>query len=490
MKKNLAVMMALGLVLFMSACEGKKNNNKAGGTSDTTQPVTTITSGPWNPSSSTEATFTFTCSKAPCTFACQLDYGDYLPCVPPKIYSGLSVGEHIVRVRAMDSLGNFDHSPPTYTWLVGDLWLAISTTGAPSARSGASSVWTGSEMIVWGGVNIVNGFEYYFLDGGKYNPVTDAWTPTNTSGAPFNRAFHTVVWTGTSMIVWGGIYNSGSSDINAYLKTGGRYIPASDSWMATSTVKAPAGRFNHSAVWTGTAMIVWGGCYDDIAGDYCLNTGGSYNPSMDIWETWANSAIGTPAARGGHSAVWTGSAMIIWGGFNDAVGAEYNTGAIYHPGTLTWTTISSTGAPSARDKHTAIWTGSEMIVWGGYSHSGDRFFNDGGRYNPAANTWSPVSTANAPSPRWMHSAVLARSQMVVWGGSLFDFAASTSTFYNTGGKYNVAADRWEATNTDGAPSGRELHNAVWTGIYMLIWGGDSFDGDNGDFYNTGGKYGP
>src|SRR5262249_50185544 len=35
-----------------------------------------------------------------------------------------------------------------------------------------------------------------------------------------------------------------------------------------------------------------------------------------------------------------------------------------------------TNAPAARDFHTAVWTGSEMIVWGGYSG----FFNTGGRY--------------------------------------------------------------------------------------------------------------
>src|SRR5947208_13421967 len=30
----------------------------------------------------------------------------------------------------------------------------------------------------------------------------------------------------------------------------------------------------------------------------------------------------------------------------------------------TWTLISTTNAPSARAGHTAVWTGSEMIVWG------------------------------------------------------------------------------------------------------------------------------
>ena len=43
----------------------------------------------------------------------------------------------------------------------------------------------------------------------------DTWTPTNTSDAPSGRNGHTVVWTGTEMIVWGGYGGS-------YFNTGGR----------------------------------------------------------------------------------------------------------------------------------------------------------------------------------------------------------------------------------------------------------------------------
>src|SRR5262249_38719654 len=69
-----------------------------------------------------------------------------------------------------------------------------------------------------------------------------------------------------------------------------------------------------------------------------------------------------------------------------------------------WTgATSTTGAPSARSNHTAVWTGSEMIVWGGGAATSD--FNTGGRYAPATNTWTALPTAGAPSPRWLHTAV-------------------------------------------------------------------------------------
>ena len=31
----------------------------------------------------------------------------------------------------------------------------------------------------------------------------------------------------------------------------------------------------------------------------------------------------------------------------------------------TWTAITTMNAPSARNGHTVTWTGSEMIIWGG-----------------------------------------------------------------------------------------------------------------------------
>ncbi len=56
------------------------------------------------------------------------------------------------------------------------------------------------------------------------------------------------------MIVWGGLDES-----NNHLNTGGRYNPGTDSWVATSTRNAPIGRYGHTAVWSGSEMIVWGG---------------------------------------------------------------------------------------------------------------------------------------------------------------------------------------------------------------------------------------
>jgi N-acetylneuraminic acid mutarotase len=131
-------------------------------------------------------------------------------------------------------------------------------------------------------------------------------------------------------------------------------------------------------------MIVWGG--DNGSGLY-FNTGGRYNPSTDSWT--ATSIVNAPDRRDGHTAVWTGNEMIVWGGYNDDF---LNSGGRYNPSTDTWTATSATSAPDARRYHTAVWTGSEMIIWGG----GEPNLNTGGRYNPITDSWTATSTVPRP----------------------------------------------------------------------------------------------
>src|SRR5437773_1827390 len=101
-------------------------------------------------------------------------------------------------------------------------------------------------------------------------------------------------------------------------------------------------------------------------------------PTPTCDNTWtATSTSNTPLGRSGHTAVWTDSKMIAWGGsFN---GTYLNTGGIYDPDTDSWTVSTTTNAPTGRVAHSAIWTGREMIVWGG-SSNGNNYFNTGARY--------------------------------------------------------------------------------------------------------------
>jgi N-acetylneuraminic acid mutarotase len=267
-------------------------------------------------------------------------------------------------------------------------WAA--TAAPPEARQLHTAVWTGSEMIIWGGQS--NGG---LLDsGGRYTPATDIWIFTNSSGAPTGRSGHTAVWTGTEMIVWGGADQNGPFPVD----TGGKYNPGADSWTPTSTTNAPEGRSGHTALWSGTQMIVWGG--SNLFND--LNTGGRYDPDSDSWT--ATSTTNAPDPRQTHTAVWTGNVMIVWGGFDDFKFVDLNTGGRYNPNTDSWMPTTTTNAPDARSRHTAVSTDSEMIIWGGFNNESFQDLNTGGRYNPDTDTWT-ATNPKAPDPRERHTAL-------------------------------------------------------------------------------------
>ena len=345
---------------------------------------------------------------------------------------------------------------------IGNTWTPTNLTGAPDARVSHTAVWTGSEMIVWGGYACDG--NCVLNTGGRYNPSTDSWTATSTTNAPSGRYYHTAVWTGSEMIVWGGGGGLG-------LNTGGRYNPATDSWTATSTTNVPGARFSHTAVWTGSEMIVWGGSGDTI--NFFFNTGGRYNPSTDSWT--ATSTANAPAPRNAHTAVWSGTQMIVWGG--QVSTGPSNSGGRYNPSTNSWTVTSTASAPEARWFPTAVWTGSEMIVWGGERANNLVPLNTGGRYNPGTNSWRPTSIGNAPDPRSGHTAVWTGSNMIVWGGA-------RNVPFNSGGRYYPDINLWVSTNTTNAPVARSGHTAVWTGSEMVVWGGNTSNG----LVNTGGRY--
>jgi N-acetylneuraminic acid mutarotase len=358
-------------------------------------------------------------------------------------------------LTALNTGGRYD--PDTNTW------VATNSATAPSARAIHTAVWTGTEMIVWGGCPDVAGCIVQgtpFNTGGRYNPTTDSWTATNTTNAPTARAAHTAVWTGTEMIVWGG-----GTSTNIFFNTGGRYTPATDSWMATNTTNAPAARFGHVAVWTGDLMVVWGGS---------SRTGGRYSPATNSWTPTSDEDPNS--IRSNHVAVWTGVEMIVWGG-DDVPNGTVDTGRIYTPATRTWrdTPPSNLGG---RHSLAAVWTGTEMIVWGG--QVGNYIYDTGGRFNPTTNTWTPMTTTNAPEARAWHVAAWSGSEMIIWGGN------GETAYMNTGGRYNPLTNTWTVTSLTNAPSGRYLHAGVWDGDELIVWGGLESIGDT----STGGRYNP
>jgi len=389
-------------------------------------------------------------------------------------------------------------APPT--------WTAPLSATAPQALAGRafhSAIWTGTQMIVWGGQNgndVALGGTI-FGDGAIYTPATNTWTslPASAPNAPSARFNHTAIWTGSRMIIWGGLglgpALTSSSPVT--VNTGASYDPATDTWTALSAVGAPAARYAHTATWTGAEMIVWGGSTTHVLSPGAIGVtprsyqgrlnNARYNPATDTWTAMPVDALGSAnVERMNHTAVWTGTQLIIWGGHGSC--SQLGDGGIYTPATNSWQYLpaGAANAPGPRGQHTALWTGTQMIIWGGGTYPN---YGDGAMYNPSSGLWTYMpgtnygaaynQLPNEPSYRFQHSAVWTGSRMVVWGGARYcggcgasALCSDSSHIKGDGGVFDPVTGSWAYVASGAASSGTRVgHTAVWTGTQMIVWGG-------------------
>lgn len=336
-------------------------------------------------------------------------------------------------------------------------WTPLPLTNVPSGRRGHSMVWTGSLMLIWGGGQ---------SDGGRFDPAANAWSPMTGLTERSARTGASSVWTGKEFIVWGGI-----DDYGAIIQYGQRWF-LNGSWGSITSQGAPTARYGHSVVWTGSRMIIWGG--RNPAG--ALNDGAAYDPETNTWSPLPS--LGAPTARSGHRAVWTGTEMIIWGGAG-ATDTPLQSGKRYRPATNSWHQMSASGAPGGRHRFAFLWTGNEVVLWGGDFRNSEPV--SGGRYYPDTDSWLPVSLTNVPPGRTLPGAVWTGKEAVFWGGG-----DAANGYPSVHGRYHPATDTWSQVSSTGAPGARSGHATVWNGSRMIVWGGEN----GGALFSTGAWYVP
>ncbi|MCR4318356.1 MAG: hypothetical protein NUW37_18595 [Planctomycetes bacterium] len=348
----------------------------------------------------------------------------------------------------------------------GNIYREISTVSSPTDRNSHTIICTGSKVIIWGGYEKPTSSGLSTNTGGVYDISTDSWSAMSTINAPAARYGHSSVWTGSKLIIWGGTDNS-----STYFNNGGIYDPGSNTWSNMSNVGAPTARTDHNAIWDGARMIIWGGSFYS-GGSQRFSDGATYDIASNTWTTI--SSTNAPSARSAAASAWTGTTLFIWGG-QDASYNALNDGGIYNPSTDTWTTISNTNAPAARMLHSIAWTGSRIIIWGG---SGSGYLNNGAIYDPNTNSWTNMSITNAPSSRDSNASVWTGSKFLVYGGH------DTSSYFADGAAYDLVADTWTTFSLSNEPYPAGSQTTVWTGSSLIAWGGSK----GGVLYNTGAMY--
>ena len=315
-----------------------------------------------------------------------------------------------------------------------------------------------------------------------------SWAPIAEAPIP-GRLGHSAVWTGTEVVVWGGDPSSARSD-------GAAYDPASDTWRVLATAPV-GGRYFHVAAWTGMEMLVWGGLDQARNG---LGDGAAYDLATDRWRRLpAAPLVGT----GSQAAVWARDRWIVVDGVPAGAGPVRLGVAAYRPNTDSWSTlpglelpsanaisVTSTGedlvllatafdapargfllrlgepAPAWRSiaepplvglspQGTELWTGTEILVRAYVQGGGDRVV----AYDPNLDRWR----AATPPPAGLGGGPNT------WTGTLAIFGLGTAgtdrlTVYDPG------RDGWLALPRSGAEI-RESATQIWTGDRLIVWDG-------------------
>ena len=222
----------------------------------------------------------------------------------------------------------------------------------------------------------------------------------------------------------------------------------------TKLPRPPEVREGAAFLWTGTEFIAWGGCAPTFS-DACDPTadGFAFDPVNRSWERIPKAPLAATLA----DAIWTGEEAIFLHPVNERLG-----GQAYDPRSGEWREI--TIAPiGIRDGSIEVWTGSELIVWGG-GEPGDPASRRGAAYDPSTDTWRPIP--QAPLGLNLASGMWTGRELLVFG-SLLDSRNIAATRTSVGAAYDPDADSWREL-----PPSRlspQATSAVWLDGRMLAW---------------------
>lgn len=280
----------------------------------------------------------------------------------------------------------------------------------------------------------------------------------------------------------GGSPSGGSGGGTQDPSTGGSgcAVARPGSWVNMPPGSSPG---SGSFIWTGSEVIV--------PGDYSAD-GGIYHPCENSWRTLPASAFQRYAAP-----LLVSSGLVYF-----ETAPSFGTAAPWRTrvslldfSAPVWTDLPADGITPTQ-KRAVFWTGQELLWWGGATATeapGENWtdHDDGGVYDLATRRWHAISNAGAPAGRKIEgNAVWTGTELIVWGGEsavaapiaggtvgeCFNGGNPECRRFGDGAIYDLGMDKWTPITLSGAPSARSAHLMFWTGTDVLVVGGSSYVG--------------
>jgi hypothetical protein len=308
--------------------------------------------------------------------------------LPPSVFANTNVH---ARVWFSDGAHPFQHLPPDES-LIPSAYAMMSAqvaVGAVGAAQLADSAVTASKLAP-GSVTPAALAEGAVISNlGRSGGLVVSTSPTNAallaSGyrkigsttvegeswrsldrvTPPPRAGHRAFWTGTEMVIVGGNPVTTPPNTAWTLLPGFRFDPRLASWAFLPTTNAPrlprsasastSDAYDWRSEWTGTEILAW---------NLRSRTGARCNPRGTEWS--ALPTANTPGPRTSAFTVMTRRGWFVWGGWGTtSSGGPLQDGSIYLLDENVWTPIPTNSAPRARSSGVALWTGTNVLIFGG-----------------------------------------------------------------------------------------------------------------------------
>lgn len=278
---------------------------------------------------------------------------------------GTALGLVAAALLASTACGGGQDDPPQPAAASASIPAGWSVLPAPPFyRFRGAAVWTGSELVYWGGESEYG--DEVHGDGAAFDPATRTWRRL-APGPLSARSGGAAVWTGDEVLIWGGGHETTTSD-------GAAYDPEADEWrMLPDSPLGP--RVPIGAVWTGAEMIVWGSSSRSAS----RRDGAAYDPVEDSWRELPPA----PFALNEATAAWTGDELIVFGSQLDGNNwseTEHARGAAFNPATEEWRVLPS--HPFSPQASAAVWTGHELVAWD--------YELRAAAYDPVRDQWQPL----------------------------------------------------------------------------------------------------
>jgi hypothetical protein len=223
----------------------------------------------------------------------------------------------------------------------------------------------------------------------------------------------------------------------------------------------PEVRSAAATAWTGSQMIMWGGYVFGGSGDKpSTDDGFLFDAASRTWRSLPPSPL---SGRSLAASAWTGREFLVWGGtdLNTYPYEGFDDGAAFDPSTGRWRRLPP--APIEGRAPMSVWTGEELIVWGTAVRVTPRP-RDGAAYDPLTNTWRRM--AEAPIELTDATAVWTGDEMIVFGAALHggNFPETETAI---GAAYDPGQDTWrELPPSELSP---QASTAAWSGSEMIAW---------------------